>query len=515
MVAYAQACAQACVQTDGKNTLLENNNCGYTCPSWSEGYGYKFSLIHTLWGAQARIRSKVTTFFLPSCRAENFYKVEGEKKGDREIGYELANKLEEAKLTLSKEIDNYKAGTHRDEDFRQLANGVFQSEGCVSAWFNGGSLLVSPIVYLGQTYTNPEVLSFFVKLYHELGKIGKLSIVYSDSGKLFIKWQITNWDLILNQVSPYFDCIYGEKFQGFKKLKAIYGLKSNLNNIENKAELVRLVYSMNSSGNTRKLSIEDKLKSLNLEGYSSEPNTSFKDNPLSPTFLFILGFFLGDGGIYVRIRITTSGALNFIPSLILFQKPDNRVIHMFERMSETIKSLGINSFIVEGEGKLRSANIRIEGISAISNLVPFLSKNSNLLYWKSDDVNMVLKFLIYHSAGLYTYQKGLIAILNLLYQDNNKRNKTLEEWVKLVESHLVYLNTKYKSGHQFINSVTKLNEQIGWRVNFSDKLLTVEGKALKMKSFLFSTYGSKENALKVALEYRDSILESHFKEWHK
>ena len=152
------------------------------------------------------------------------------------------------------------------------------------------------------------------------------------------------------------------------------------NNPENKAELVRLVYSFNASGKSRKLSIEEKLKSLNLEGHSLELKTKFKDNSQLPTFLFILGFFLGDGGIYIRIRITSSGALNFIPSLILFQKPSNKVAYMFEIMSKSISNLGINSLIIEGGNGLPLTNIRIEGINAISLLIPLLEKNSSLIY---------------------------------------------------------------------------------------------------------------------------------------
>jgi hypothetical protein len=430
-----------------------------------------------------------------------------------------AKKLEEARLALDKAKNNYCPENYKSssEDFRQLANGVFQAEGCVSAWFNGGSLLVSPIVNLGQTYTSPEVFAFFVRLYHELGGIGRLYVSYNVSNKLFITWSITNWDLILNRVSNYFDSLYGEKYQGFNKLKVIYKLKSvaSLNNPENQAELVRLVYSFNVSGKSRKLSIEDKLKSLNLEGHSLELKTKFNDNPRIPTFLFLLGFFLGDGGIYIRIRVSSSGGLNFIPSLILFQKPSNMAAYMFERMSKSISSLGINSLIIEGGDRLRTTNIRIEGINAISLLVPLLEKNSSLIYWKGVDINKVLKFLKYHSAGFCTYPKGLVAVLNLLYQDPNSRSKTLDEWIKLAENHFIYLNAKYKSGHQFISTVSKLKKPAGCAVIFSNKLVTLDGKNLKGKSFLFTTYGSEARALKSALEYRDSILESHFKEWEE
>jgi hypothetical protein len=53
---------------------------------------------------------------------------------------------------------------------------------------------------------------------------------------------------------------------------------------------------------------------------------------------------------------------------------------MFEKMSKSISKLGINSLIIEGGDMLRLTNIRIEGIDAISLLVPLLEKNSSLIY---------------------------------------------------------------------------------------------------------------------------------------
>ena len=102
--------------------------------------------------------------------------------------------LAEAKIDLAGAIEKYsnlpypsdqEGSWTTSEDFRQLANGVFQSEGTVSARFLGDGLSVYPVVSLGQTYT-PESLAFFVRLYHEMGKVGALSIVVSMSGKLHI-----------------------------------------------------------------------------------------------------------------------------------------------------------------------------------------------------------------------------------------------------------------------------------------------------------------------------------------
>lgn len=84
-------------------------------------------------------------------------------------------------------------------------------------------------------------------------------------------------------------------------------------------------------------------------------------------------------------------------------------------------------------------------------------------------------------------------------------------WIKFANTYSVYLNKKYKFDHQFINTVIKFNKQVGWRVNFSVKLVNIKGKILKMKSFLNSRYGTKIKALESALKYWDMVLKSHFK----
>lgn len=445
-------------------------------------------------------------------------KKESKDKGSEEIQpTDQFREAAAAKLAIEKAIKDYKPDTSfSPEIFKQLANGVFQAEGCVTAWFNGGSLLVSPIVSVGQTYS-PQSLAFFVRLYHEIGKIGKLVVGINPTGKLFITWQITNWSLILSSVSEYFSSVYGEKFMGFQKLNTIYKLKSNLTDDKDKVELVKLVYSLTSAGRKRKLSLEEKLRSLNLggtlENFSSEFKTSFRENSKVPSFLFLLGFLLGDGSIYLRIRLTSSGSLNFIPSLNFLQKYEDKYIpHMFSMISSLLQSLGINS-LVTAENKAGTTSLRIEGIDAVTPLVPLFKEYSSLGYWKSDDINMLLTFLKYHSAGLQTYKKGLIAMLNILYKDPNNRTRSFSEWEKLIEDYFNNANKKYVSGYRFVSPIFKNDKQAGWLVRFSLKLVRVDGQKVNNKSFLFSTYDTEIKALEAAIKYRDSVLESHLKEW--
>jgi len=149
-----------------------------------------------------------------------------------------------------------------------------------------------------------------------------------------------------------------------------------------KVKLVKLVYSLSSAGKTRKLSLEDKLKSLNLEKeFSSlEDVNTFSENHNLPSFLFFLGFLLGDGSIYIRIRLTSSGSFKIIPSLNFLQKHDDKYIpHMFSMISKYLKSEGINS-LVTSENKAGTTTLRIEGIKAVTHLVPLFKNYSNLTY---------------------------------------------------------------------------------------------------------------------------------------
>jgi hypothetical protein len=105
-----------------------------------------------------------------------------EKKETIDLEKELAT----AKLKLEEAIRNYKKSSEDDsKSFQLLANGVFQAEGHISAGFRRNNLTVTPVALLGQNYSK-ESLAFFVKLYHELGKVGSLSIRTTSSDNLYI-----------------------------------------------------------------------------------------------------------------------------------------------------------------------------------------------------------------------------------------------------------------------------------------------------------------------------------------
>lgn len=74
---------------------------------------------------------------------------------------------------------------------------------------------------------------------------------------------------------------------------------------------------------------------------------------------------------------------------------------------------------------------------------------------------MLLDFYMYHTAGAQTYQMGLNAVLALLYKDINKRTTTLDEYKQVVGDYFKLVDSKYKSGHQHITSITKSRQHAG------------------------------------------------------
>ena len=140
------------------------------------------------------------------------------------------------------------------------------------------------------------------------------------SGYWNIKIQSRNWDFIINKIMPYFNQLYGEKHTGMLKLARIYELLP-VKQQEAKVELVTLAYNLTSSG-LRTIPLTTKkqaVTSLNISEIEIPSVSVYPSNGTSLNTLWILGFFLGDGNIYIRIRDKNVG-LEYIPQLRITQK---------------------------------------------------------------------------------------------------------------------------------------------------------------------------------------------------
>jgi hypothetical protein len=225
-------------------------------------------------------------------------------------------------------------------------------------------------------------------------------------------------------------------------------------------------------------------------------------------FLFLFGFLLGDGSIFIRVRQTAQGALNFIPILFFPQKTTEYNTHMFS-MFAAFFNMGINP-IIRNE-KPGITFLQVEGVKAISLLIPMLYNNRSYGYWKSENIDLLTRFFECYSAGLHTYREGVIRLIKILYKYPNKRDKSFEDWEKLANEYFDNLESGISSGYQFIRSKKGkgdlANEQIAWKVILPEKFKLESTPSSKY--FHFSTYDYREKALQAAISYHNLILEKH------
>ena len=144
-----------------------------------------------------------------------------------------------------------------------------------------------------------------------------------------IQLRSTNLEYMINTLFPYFSLTYGEKYIAMYKLIRIAALEK-VSTVLSKIEMICLVYSLTSGGQNRVITLKDKLVSCidegiltqlssKVESIKREINNNFAENTVPFNICFILGFFLGDGSLYIRIRDKVSG-LVFIPKFEIKQK---------------------------------------------------------------------------------------------------------------------------------------------------------------------------------------------------
>ncbi len=442
---------------------------------------------------------------------------------------EAKNMLEHAKSDWNqpKDID--------PKAFQQVANGFFQGEGSVTARFKNGTVL--PVVSLNQNFSQ-ESLVFFVTLWHFLGQNGNLFLSLSASGKWVIILRTENWQTILNVYAPYFNMCYGEKYIGFLKLAEIRALMGNFQ--ANLLEIAKLIYSMALSGVSRKTPITDLLASFNVEfDGNNQPSRTFNDNPLVPTVLFMIGFLIADGTLFLRLRfIARTGAIQLIPLLLLPQLNTQLNAHFMSQLSALLKSLGVNyslrvtsaksvitaieTDLITDSDKERLPDtdsmtssmiiLSVEGIYNIFNiLLPLFTQYSNYFYWKRHQYELMYGCAPLILAGAHLTRWGLNLIIDICYSFYNKRSDSKEYWLNNIAKYFAGKDAKCISGHQMIEPARgrgiTAGEIIAWRVVIPDSLTL----KLPNKVFSIAKYGSSEDALLAAISYRDSVMQDWVK----
>jgi len=405
-------------------------------------------------------------------------------------------------LTLKKSDPS---GKGSDKEFCLLANGFWQAEGYIGGIFRSG-LNFYPLCTATQLFS-VESAEFFIRLDKALGNKGTFSITLNSFDKFVIAYRLSGWDTLFSVFVPYFYMLYGEKHQAIFKLKEIYALKNNIkHNSDNmsKVLLVSLVYSLTAHSSRYKVSFEDKLLSLGLDpGLLKElPKVSYKENVIKPSFLFILGFFLGDGTLHLKIEWKDKNStVVIVPLFNIVQSNVESNKYIMETMTNALNALNIKTSLEKGAN---TYTLTVKGMDNVFNsLFPLLKNYSHFLYGKSESLNFLIWVeRLVRSGGHHTYF-GLRALINKIYDSTNERFTSKKVWMDRIEDWLKAVSARREWGEYFISPIYTSNREIrGWQVRFPSTLKFPKSN----KALMSSTCGGQDKALAAAVQYRDKIL---------
>ncbi len=384
---------------------------------------------------------------------------------------------------------------------RSLINGVFQAEGSWSGQFNSKtSYKFNPKFSIGQNVST-EGLHFLSMMWAILGCNLVWNISKTQSDNFHIKLVSTNRAYIISVILPYFSLIYGSKFVALTKIQRLDEL-AKLNTLEAKVESIQLAYSLSPLGKDHLISLKEKLAFVVGESSTNVANFNFPENTAPLSLSFILGFFLGDGNLYIRIRDNETG-LAFVPKFEIKQKFTESNRYIMDLICKFLQSKGVQANL-----RLDTQYVLcvVEGIDNVCNsLLPLLDTYKEFFFWKTFQLKMAQQFgklIALDCRNLY-HVKYLI--IKTLYSIDNNRDLPIEHWFKRIDEIFKNKAVKNISGELYISPVNdKINKtgQIGWNV-FLPEFLNIKPRT---KYFYFSSFGGKDLALKEAISYRDSVI---------
>lgn len=406
-----------------------------------------------------------------------------------------------------------------DKEFGMLANGFWQAEGYIGGIFRS-EFNFYPLCTATQLFSE-ESAKFFIRLNHALSNKGTFSITLNELGKFVIQYRLSGWDTLLSVFVPYFYMLYGDKYRAICILKKIYKSKdllkcNNSTDIMSKVLLVRLVYSLTAHSPRYKLTLEEKLLSVGLDPIllKNLPDLDevirYKENLIKPTFLFILGFFLGDGSLHLKLEWKDKNStIVIVPVFVIKQALLEPNKFIMEKMTAILNDLNIKTSLFrglggEGDRKVITYDLTIKGISNVFNsLFPLLKKNSHFLYWKSESFYLLVWVdKLVRLGGHHTYF-GLKALIDKVYNSSNKRFIDKEVWMSRINDWLKAVSDRRDRGEYYISPIYTPNKEIrGWQVRFATSLKLPKSN----KAFMFSTCGGQDKALEKAVQYRDKII---------
>ena len=190
--------------------------------------------------------------------------------------------------------------------------------------------------------------------------------------------------------------LYGAKYRAILKLKKIYELKNYIKDNSDdlsKVLLVSIVYTLVAHSPRYKVSLQDKLLSLDLNPalLKQLPELSYggAENVIKPSFLFILGFFLGDGTLHLKLEWKDkNSAVIIVPIFNIVQSNVESNKDIMEIMTNVLNALGIKTSL---EKSANTYTLTVKGINNVFNsLFPLLKNYSHFLYGKNDSFKLLV-----------------------------------------------------------------------------------------------------------------------------
>ena len=227
---------------------------------------------------------------------------------------------------------------------------------------------------------------------------------------------------------PYFNQLYGEKHTGMLKLARIYELMPVK---EQKAmmELVTLVYNLTSSG-FRTIPLVTKIQAvtgLNINEIEIPSVSVYPSNDTPLNLLWILGFFLGDGNIYLRIRDKIVG-LEYIPQFRITQKNTVENLSLLTKVVDFISSLpGELSPLIKNQGE--NLEFILYGKTDLTNFMEILAPYHEFFFWKKIQFSILTRVLAFINLNIKNWLALQKAILDIIFELPGDRIYPYGHWI--------------------------------------------------------------------------------------
>lgn len=361
-----------------------------------------------------------------------------------------------------------------------------------------------------------------------------MSLTINKHNNLVIRLSSESWDTILNSYAKYFDSIYGEKYIAFQKLSDIQRLTSNSLNLLKPSNIpylpdlalaTHIVYDLSLEGVNRKLSLSEQLSLFGIS-FSNIKLPIYTDNQIIPSIFFIIGFWLGDGTLYLRLRNSDKGSIWLIPTLLLPQLKNKYNSHFFSMLEKFFKSLNIKTYTInkikdfesldilnDGKGTTNDKNIKEMSILTVENInsifyqfLPVIKPYSQYLYWKIEQYDLMYSVAKLVSAKTHYTLYGFLTVIEIIYNYPNKRHQSKEFWFNIIQSWFKARAEKNISRENNIQAVygrgSLKSKIVAWKCVFP-----VESK-IKSRQFGFTNNIESREALNRAIQYRDITIKS-------